>query len=429
MEIKIKPVLNISIILILRFVIGAVFVFSGFAKSIDIWGDIYKISDYLNAFGWTYLSNFTGILSVALPIAEFLLGFWLIIGTFRRITVALLLLMMAFMLPLTAYIAIYNPVSDCGCFGDAITISNTATFWKNVALTIGLAYLFVKNKSVRSVYGPAVQWLTVLFPSIYILIIISAGYYQQPLIDFRPFKIGTYISGSDNDYSDEEFAFIYEKGGKRQTFSIDALPDSSWNFVERKEITKKTESSQAHTVNKVAIFDHDEDVTNQVLPKEGDVILLLLSDISDIDVASTFKINDMHEFASESGMPMICLTGGSEKGIQDWQEISMASYPIYTMDDSELKTIARGNPAVVKIADGKILWKSTLWSVDNEDLQTGDEKAEVTSFDDFNLLSGLTLILIIFMAVLFLINRTHLLIKFTLRMRKNQNKAVNLPKK
>ena len=422
------------LVLLCRLVVGGTFVFSGFVKGVDIWGFYYKIGDYLTAFGWDWAKPFAGLASGFVPLFEFVLGVLLVIGSFRRAAVIWGLLTMAFMLPLTFYVWMADPVSDCGCFGDALVLSNQATFWKNVLLTVGLVFLLNNNKRVRSLYGPAVQWMTVVLPSVYLLIIIYWGYYVQPLIDFRPYKIGTEIIASDVDDGEDDFVFIYEKGGVQREFMLDSLPDDSWNFVDRKPV-KKTAASE-HTeqhVEPVAIYDGDREVSAEVLPQEGDVVLVLIPNISGIDVSTTFRINDMNEYASESGVSLVCLTSGSSEEIAKWKEFAFADYPIFTMDDSMLKTIARGNPAIVRVLDGKIVWKSTLDSIESEelpelfDVSFGDE--DVALADHGKVLLVLTIALGVLGGMLLLVNRLGLVIKFGIRMRRNQNKTVNLQKK
>ena len=138
---KLRPLAVVA----LRWAVGAVFIFSGLAKGIDLWGVIYKVSDYLDAFGWEWAMPYVDAVSVMVPVVEFTIGVLLFAGSFRRVSVWLALAIMAFMLPLTAYIAIYEPVADCGCFGEAWIISNTATFWKNVAITLALVFLLWKK--------------------------------------------------------------------------------------------------------------------------------------------------------------------------------------------------------------------------------------------------------------------------------------------
>lgn len=402
----------------LRWVVGAVFIFSGFVKGIDLWGVIYKVTDYINAFGWDWALPYVDVVAVMMPLAEFTIGFLLFIGSFRRVAVWLALAIMAFMLPLTAYVAIYDPVADCGCFGDALVISNTVTFWKNVVITLALCFLLWKNATVRSLYGPAVQWLTVVFPVVYLLVIMAVGFYEQPLIDFRPYKAGTYIIGNNEGGLDAEYSFIYEKNGHRQRFSLYDLPDTTWTFVNREESVPDSVAGDGKVVNQLVFFDGDYDVASEVLPLEGDVVLLLIPDLASVNVSSTFMINEMYDSLSESGIMMICLIGGSDSDIDEWREISMADYPVYKMDDTMVKTIARGNPALVRVSDGRILWKQAMGAVNADDVQSVEDPAG----DAMRFLIGLSVFLLLVMTALLVVNRTLLLIKFTIRLKKNRKK-------
>lgn len=402
----------------LRWVVGAVFIFSGFVKGIDLWGVIYKVTDYINAFGWDWALPYVDVVAVMMPLAEFTIGFLLFIGSFRRVAVWLALAIMAFMLPLTAYVAIYDPVADCGCFGDALVISNTVTFWKNVVITLALCFLLWKNATVRSLYGPAVQWLTVVFPVVYLLVIMAVGFYEQPLIDFRPYKAGTYIIGNNEGGLDAEYSFIYEKNGHRQRFSFYDLPDTTWTFVNREESVPDSVAGDGKVVNQLVFFDGDYDVASEVLPLEGDVVLLLIPDLASVNVSSTFMINEMYDSLSESGIMMICLIGGSDSDIDEWREISMADYPVYKMDDTMVKTIARGNPALVRVSDGRILWKQAMGAVNADDVQSVEDPAG----DAMRFLIGLSVFLLLVMTALLVVNRTLLLIKFTIRLKKNRKK-------
>lgn len=402
----------------LRWVVGAVFIFSGFVKGIDLWGVIYKVTDYINAFGWDWALPYVDVVAVMMPLAEFTIGFLLFIGSFRRVAVWLALAIMAFMLPLTAYVAIYDPVADCGCFGDALVISNTVTFWKNVVITLALCFLLWKNATVRSLYGPAVQWLTVVFPVVYLLVIMAVGFYEQPLIDFRPYKAGTYIIGDNEGGLDAEYSFIYEKNGHRQRFSLYDLPDTTWTFVNREESVPDSVAGDGKVVNQLVFFDGDYDVASEVLPLEGDVVLLLIPDLASVNVSSTFMINEMYDSLSESGIMMICLIGGSDSDMDEWREISMADYPVYKMDDTMVKTIARGNPALVRVSDGRILWKQAMGAVNADDVQSVEDPAG----DAMRFLIGLSVFLLLVMTALLVVNRTLLLIKFTIRLKKNRKK-------
>ena len=129
-----------------RWVFGLVFIFSGFVKGIDPWGFEYKLADYLNSMGLNGLTILAPIGSFLLPFAEFFIGAAMLLCVRIRLTSLFGLLFMAFFTPLTLYVALKNPVTDCGCFGDALVISNWATFYKNLVLS-AIAILIFRMSS------------------------------------------------------------------------------------------------------------------------------------------------------------------------------------------------------------------------------------------------------------------------------------------
>lgn len=415
-------------VLALRLAVGGTFVFSGLAKAIDIWGVGYKIDEYLAALGWAWATPFAGMMAVALPLFEFLAGLMLAIGSFRRATVIALLCCMAFMLPLSAYVMACDPVPDCGCFGEAWTLGNTATFWKNVAMTAALIYLLLRNKKLRSLYGPAVQWLTLTMPAIVAITVMTYGYYFQPMLDFRPYKVGTVLTNGNESFDDNNYVFIYEKDGTTKEFSISNLPDSSWTFVDRRETIVKPESEKK--VSPITAYDGDNSIADNLIPAKGVTLLLLIPDINDINSLTNFRLNDINDLAAESGYQMICLTGSNEKQLDEWRELSMADYPVYRMDDSQLKQIARGNPAVVIVADGKIAYKSSFIDFfDDFDNATKGKMLDIKTYtdsmnEDYEYFMSLMLALAIAMAVLLLINRTPLFLKLV-KFKKNKSQKAS----
>ena len=175
---------------------------------------------------------------------EFCMGMMLALGCFRRSVTWIYAAVMAFMLPLTLWIAIADPVADCGCFGDAYVISNWATFWKNVALCIGVVWLLGRNRLCRWTVTPALQWIALLATVAYIGLVAIIGYTYQPLVDFRPYKAGTDIidfSGAGDE--GPRMVFVYEKDGVTREFSEDdTLPDEAdgWRFVDRLRQRQRT---------------------------------------------------------------------------------------------------------------------------------------------------------------------------------------------
>ena len=176
-----KAVRNFS-----RIIIAPVFIFSGFVKAIDPLGSAYKFSDYFEAFGLDFLSPMALVLAVMLSTTELIIGLSIIMGVLMRVTSWALLIFMSFFTLLTLLIAITNPVSDCGCFGDAIILTNWQTFWKNIVFMVPTLILFYGRKRFRPIGSIGAEWGIV---TLFIVTGISLSLYTYrnlPVFDFRP---------------------------------------------------------------------------------------------------------------------------------------------------------------------------------------------------------------------------------------------------
>ena len=420
--------------MLMRLTVGGVFIYSGFTKAIDPWGSCYKITDYLAAMGLTEWTGTALFVAVALAVIEFVLGVVIAVGAYRRGSPILALILMLVMTPLTLWLAVTGAVPDCGCFGDALHLSNWATFGKNVLLLLGIIYLLAFNKSLRGVYGPAVQWVVLALSFALVISVAYYGYFTQPLIDYRPYPEGTRLVSStaeDSDEGEDDFIFIYSKNGEEHEFTIDSLPDEEdgWEYVTRYHARRprgKVIMQGSGSGNGIAITDQDgNDVTLDVLGDSRRTVLLLFPDLPHVGVVNSFALNELNDAALVSQADVIGLTPANAEEIEHWKDISMASYPIYNMDDSELKMIARGNPAVVYLEDGVIKWKRTLSSLDSEE-QPMELSEMGKSYDADSILTNLVLAYLAAMLALVIINRTHLMVRyFYYKRHKKQSKTEN----
>ena len=317
-----------------RFLLAVVFIFSGFVKAVDPLGTQYKIQDYLEAFGWAAsVPAFLPFLaSILQAMVEFCLGVYLLFGIRRRMTTLFVVLIMGVMTPLTLWLALSNPISDCGCFGDAVTLTNWETFGKNVFLLIAAASVF-----------------------------------ELPVFDFRPYHIGADIrKGMEIPEGAKptvyETRFILQKNGVEKEFTLENYPDSTWTFVDSQTIVK--EQGYEPPIHDFSIIRQEdgEDITDEVLDDDNYTFLLVAHQLSQADDSTIDLINELYDYSVEHGYQFYCLTSSPDSDIEDWQERTGAEYPFCLMDDITLKTMIRSNPGLMLLKNGVVINK---WSVNS----------------------------------------------------------------
>ncbi len=349
-----------------RLLMAATFIFSGYVKAIDPLGTQYKLTDYLQAMGigsllpeWTLLVG-----AVLLAALEFSLGIFLLFAIRRHLVSRIVLALMSIMTLLTLWIVIANPVKDCGCFGDAVVLSNGQTFIKNIILlAIALMLLKWPTSLVRFV-SKKTQWIVINYTVIFALALSAWSLWDLPLFDFRPYHVGANIAQGMKipqgaPQPQFETTFILEKNGQQKEFTLDNYPDSTWTFVDSK--TVQTAEGYVPPIHDFSIQDNKtgEDITQEVLNDTGYTFLLISPTLAYADDSNFGRIDQIYEFAQDYGYRFICLTASSDKDIAKWQDITGAEYPFYTTDATTLKTMIRSNPGLMLLHHGTIIQK---WS-------------------------------------------------------------------
>ena len=352
-----------------RFVLAVVFIFSGFVKAIDPLGTQYKIQDYIDAFGWAgVFPDFVPFLASALlGMLEFCLGVYLFFGIRRIIAPRAVVAIMAVMTPLTFWLALDNPVSDCGCFGDAVVLSNWETFWKNVVLLAMSVVVLKWRKRIFPLATARFDWLIALYGFIYILSMTIYCYRELPVFDFRPYHVGADIQqGMEIPEGEEpteyETRFILQKDGVEKEFTLENYPDSTWTFVDSKTVVKKQGyEPPIHDFSMMNVED-GEDITEQVLSDKNYTFLLVSHQLGLADDTQIDLINELYDYSLEYGYAFYCLTSSSDEDILKWKDNTGAEYPFCLMDNITLKTMIRSNPGLILLKEGKVIGK---WSVNN----------------------------------------------------------------
>ena len=332
-----KIIMNIA-----RLVVALAFILSGFVKAVDPLDTQYKIADYLEALhlGAYVPDGLTLILSVLLSATEFWLGICLLFAIRRRVVTRVILVWLMIMTPLTLWLALANPISDCGCFGDAIVLTNWQTFWKNIILLACAILLAYYPLDMMRFVSRTNQWIVMNFTALFILIVAGQSLYDLPYFDFRPYHIGTDL-----------------RKGWQQMMEGEESPYSEF-FLER--------------------IDDGNDITDSVLNDKGYVFLLVSPHLEEADESQFGRLNLIYEYAMEEGYPFYCLTASGEKAITKWRDGTGAEYAFCQTDDIVLKTMIRSNPGLMLLKDGTIIrkWSHNILPGEDE-LSAPLEKTEI----------------------------------------------------
>lgn len=359
-----------------RVVAGAVFIASGWAKAVDPHGFALKIDEYLAVWhmGALLPDGTTGVLGSAISVFELCIGVLLLTGSLRRSAPILGLAMMAFWLPLTAYIAVADPVADCGCFGDMIVLSNTATLVKNILLTAVLALCLAWHRAAAPLYRPGLQWLVPALTAIYGIVIAFIGWNVQPVVDFRPYPIGSTLTDGNTV---TPYTYIYSKDGEERRFSLDELPDSTWEF--ERAIAVPTSAPRG-----IPAFDGDEEVSDDIFaPEEGtQTIVLAFTQPGLDDLMRSRMANEIYEYASEHGIDMLGLVAASGTALEQWKELARPEYPVYSANAVALKQLVRGPIGMIYMRDGRVVWKRNFTTLPADLLDSDDPLGSVLVVDD-----------------------------------------------
>ncbi|MBR4925920.1 MAG: triose-phosphate isomerase [Prevotella sp.] len=350
---------------ICRLTVAVTFIFSGFVKAIDPLGTQYKIEDYAEAAGLLSMANtwVTLGLSVALSALEFCLGVFLLFAIHRRVVTRITVVFMAVMTLITLWLWIADPVKDCGCFGDAIHLSNGQTLLKNVILLACAVVLAWRPLDMVRFISRSNQWIVVNYTVLFIVLVSAYCLYHLPLFDFRPYHVGADIKkGMEMPPGvkgpEFETTFIMEKDGEKKEFTLENYPDSTWTFIDSK--TVQTSDGYVPPIHDFSITtDEGEDITEEVLADKGYTFLLVAPQLEKADDSNFGDIDRIHEYADDNGMRFIGLTASSDKAIDRWREMTGAEYDFCITDGTTLKTMIRSNPGLMLLKEGRVIGK---WS-------------------------------------------------------------------
>jgi uncharacterized membrane protein YphA (DoxX/SURF4 family) len=344
-----------------RIIVGLVFMFSGAVKAVDPLGSAYKFNDYFQAFNLEFLQPVSLLLAIILFTAEFISGFAVLSGYRQKLGMWGVMILMIIFTPLTLVLALTNPVSDCGCFGDAIHLTNWETFGKNVIIIIFAIILFSGRKKIRQITAPGKEWAVISSVAFFFIIFSLLNLRYLQLFDFLPYKTGTNIPDGmivpeGKPVDEYKTTFIYEKDGVQKEFTLENYPadDTTWKFVDQKSIlVKRGYQPPIHDFSIVTADGYD--ITDKIL-NDSNYTLLMIS--TRLDKADREDLEAGYELGARcltEGIGFYVVTASGTDEIRGYSN----GLTFCSADEITLKTIVRSNPGYMLLRDGNIAGK---WS-------------------------------------------------------------------
>lgn len=327
-------------------------------------GMMHKLHAYASALNLPYGQSMLLLefAACALGTIEFVLGVYLLLGVHRRWTARITTVFMLVFTALTTWIYIDNPVPDCGCFGDAIILTNAQTLLKNIVLLAASVFLLYKPARIHRLISTRNSWVISIYSWVYAIVLALYTLHYLPVIDFSPYTKGADIRG----------ALMGEIKGKQA--------EKLLNFY----------LADART---------DEDVTLDILNDKGYTFILTAANVQQADDGCCDRINDLYDFCHDHGYKFYMATASTDKDVADWIDRTGAAYPILHAEDTELNTMVRATPGLLLLHDGKVV---TKWSNNNLP-EVADDGTTITHITQHGIKHPVVMLLLWFIVPLLLI--------------------------
>lgn len=374
-----RLIINKFTSILCRIITGCVFILSGFVKAVDPLGFAYKISEYLDNFGLDVFNKLVNAISVLLCGFELFIGICLLCGIFKKLASFLSVGFMSIFTIVTLYLVILPEgiIDDCGCFGEAIRLTNTQTFIKNIILLLlSIFYcIYVKYNSVSNTQTKNKQILLGAYIVILSITIPLYSFLYLPPFDFMPFNIGENILNNRNnshESSGDEIKLVYRniQTNSVKRFSVHETEwqdDKTWEYVETEvELQNK---SRSELLKNFSIYNaSDQDITEQIFSNnKGYVFAIVAKDIKSLDEQDYTQMNSLLKLYRANNIELYILTSSYLNDTSECLIIpAMNDVAIFNIDDTILKSMIRADKGVIVLNRGEIIGKFRMRSILNK---------------------------------------------------------------
>lgn len=366
MEIK-DTRLNWSLNVVARILVGVVFLFSSFVKGVDPMGTAFKVTEYMTAWSigsltFEWAIPLAPFLSMALITAEFLVGVMLITGSFRKLTAWLLALMMLFFTCTTFIDALTNKVTDCGCFGDAVKLSNWQTFWKNIALDVPTVWILLTCGLHHKKHFER----DMIIAGFSVIAMVIFGLYNinhEPCIDFRPWKVGNQMVSMDPSIEVKSYVTYRNTvtGETEEMLSselLQRLEDPEWESLWEWESSRVVDPHEIHADGFAMLDTEQNDHAQELIASEEPLMIVTIHHIDKVNDDGIEAIRQMVQNAEYATIPYVLLSSSLPEEVEQFlYDNGLEGMEYYFADATAIETMLRSNPGFMLLKDGKVLGK------------------------------------------------------------------------
>lgn len=346
-----------------RWVLSLVLMLSGFLKATDPVGGVYKLQEYVAAFSLSGISDdWLLVFSVAQAAAEFLLGICLFVGIYRGAVTFMALIVMLLFTPLSLYVWVSGVVTDCGCFGESVTMSNGATFAKNVLLLLFAVVAFWGRSLFICRMSRKTRLVFVLFSLAYIFSMQVFAVMHLPLLDSGPYAVGGNIRSKVEYVPDEyEYKAVYynKETGNGEPFVVDSdtVMGGEWELDGYTEVLVAPGTEPEISNFSILDWDRDIEFADELLADAGYVCIVAIDDVRMASVTHVDRINDLYDYCRANGIRFYATSSSYGDDVLLWRKRTGAEYPLYWSEQVMLRSMLHANPGLLLLKDGVVVGK------------------------------------------------------------------------
>jgi uncharacterized membrane protein YphA (DoxX/SURF4 family) len=343
-----------------RIFLGALFIFSGFVKGVDPLGTQYRIEDYFIAYHMNWAIPSALYLSMFLCMFEFLMGVLVLFNVRLKLVAWLVLLMMIFFTCTTFYDALYSPVPDCGCFGDAIILTNWQTFWKNVVIMVFVLILFFGRNIIRPTFTAKSE---IIISLVFIILFIGFEEFNLrhlPVIDFSKWKTGKRLTPENPKPLMYYLTYKNKETGEEKEYLSpnypynDSIWMSHWAFK-----SQRISDPNPPSVSLIIQDSNKNNITENILRNPNYQFILVAYDLTKSKIKGFEKANELYKICTANGYSFAVLTSTLPETIEKFKKENNLDENMMFLfaDDTSLMPIVRSNPGLILIKNSVVLGK------------------------------------------------------------------------